>query len=290
MITNIHSRTLTLALTTLLMAFPAWSQEAEEESAEGWSDVAELSYVVTGGNSESSTLSFRNTLARSWKDATFTLESGALRAESTTASRFAVGTPDSFQLRETTQTEVTAESYHLRGRYEHTISQRLYWFTGGGWDRNEPAGIQDRFSVVGGVGQLWFDDADSHFQTDYGVTYTSQTDVVDNPTSSDEFLGVRLGWNYRRKLGETTSYTNLLTLDANADDTSDYRADMTNSVAVSMSERLALKVSLQLLYDNVPSLKAAPLRTVDGQPTGLTVLAPVDDLDTYFTVALVVNF
>lgn len=287
---TIYLRILPPTAALLLLGIPAWAQEAAEEPTYGWGDVAELSYVVTGGNAEAATLSLRNTLVRTWKQATFTLEAGALRAETTASNRFAVGTPESFQLRDVSETAVTAENYHLRGRYEHTISKRLFWFTGAGWDRNEPAGIKDRISVVGGLGQLWFDDGDSHFRTDYGLTYTDQTDVVETPGSSDGFLGVRLAWDYQRQLSEATRYANLLTIDANADETSDYRADMINSLAVSMSDRLALKVSLQLLYDNLPSLAAAPLVGADGVPTGLAVLAPVDDLDTYFTVALVVNF
>lgn len=57
-----------------------------------------------------------------------------------------------------------------------------------------------------------------------------------------------------------------------------------------MSKRLALEVSLQLLYDNQPSMAALPLISPDGVATEATVLAPLDDLDTLFTVALVVDF
>ncbi len=65
---------------------------------------------------------------------------------------------------------------------------------------------------------------------------------------------------------------------------------MINSLAVSMSERLALKVSLQLLYDNLPSRRRVTLVGTDGTPTGGTVLVPLDELDTVFNVALVISF
>jgi hypothetical protein len=53
-----------------------------------------------------------------------------------------------------------------------------------------------------------------------------------------------------------------------------------------MSDMLALKVSLQWLYDNLPSLEL-----VDYTPgTPPQVPVPLDDLDTIFTTSLVVNF
>jgi hypothetical protein len=49
-----------------------------------------------------------------------------------------------------------------------------------------------------------------------------------------------------------------------------------------MSKKLALKVTLQWLYDNQPAALAI-------SPTG-EVLAEADDLDTVFTASLVINF
>jgi hypothetical protein len=276
-------------MATLLLASPVWGEE-EEAPTYGWTDSADLSYVVAGGNSEASTLGLRNALVRTWEGATLTLEAGALRAETTATSRVARGSADSFRIDETSQTAVSAEHYFLRGRYDRTISDRLFWFAGSGWDRNEPAGVKDRLYGVGGVGNSWFDDEQAHFRTTYGLTYTRQKDVLETPGGSDGYVGLQLGWDYRRQLGTATTYTNVLTVDTNADESSDYRADMTNSVAVSMSDNLALKVSLQLLYDNLPSLTSVPLLTADGVPTGLTVLTPLDKLDTLFTTALVVSF
>jgi hypothetical protein len=56
-----------------------------------------------------------------------------------------------------------------------------------------------------------------------------------------------------------------------------------------MSERLALKVSWQLLWDNQPAFVSVPV-TARGVPTGDVAFAELDDLDSLATVALVVNF
>lgn len=297
----------TLSITTLLVlgslaSAPATVAEESAESELGWSDVAELTYVATGGNAEAETLGFRNTLKRTWEGATFTLEAGGLRAESTTTTRVVVDGPvgDPLEVRELSTTTLTAENYYLRGRYDQMISERLYWFAGAGWSRNEFAGVANRSSAQAGVGHLWFEDEGASFRTDYAVTFTDEEDLVGG---SESFAGVRLGWDYQRKLSSTTGYTNVLLADVNADETSDYRLDMIQSVSVAMSERLALKVSLQLLYDNVPSLTPAllialpdigdlfpPFDPSGGLPVLGTVFVPLDELDTVFNVALVVDF
>jgi hypothetical protein len=66
---------------------------------------------------------------------------------------------------------------------------------------------------------------------------------------------------------------------------------MVNSVAVAMNRRLALKVSLQWLYDNQPSLQLVDLFNPPfppGTPAGRAQVE-LDELDTIFTASLVVN-
>lgn len=50
------------------------------------------------------------------------------------------------------------------------------------------------------------------------------------------------------------------------------------------------KASLQLFYDNRPSLISVPLESSPGATTGQNVLTGLDSLDSLFTLALVVNF
>ena len=48
----------------------ALGQEQEEKKKIGWSNVADLGLVVTGGNSRTSTFTFDDKLTRSWRNAT----------------------------------------------------------------------------------------------------------------------------------------------------------------------------------------------------------------------------
>ena len=112
-----------LFLTSLVVAGvgTAWAQDDEPEL--GWSETAELTAVFTGGNSEASTLGFRNQLARTWENATFVFDAGALRAESAAIFRSAVGaSAASFQVTKDSVSALTAESFYTRGQYDRAIS------------------------------------------------------------------------------------------------------------------------------------------------------------------------
>ena len=279
------------AATTLGAAEPrlAWAQDAEAEL--GWSDTAELTVVFTGGNAEASTLGFRNELARTWDEATLLTTVRALRAESTTFTRTAVGvSPASFEVTKESVTALTAESYYARGQYDRQLRGRTFWYAGTGWERNTFAGIANRYSWVGGVGNTWIDNDRSTFRTNYGVSYTLQDDVTDASGADDTFAGLRLSYDYRQQLTPNTEFTSVLAADENLEDRADFRSDLINALAISMNSRLAVKVSWQLLYDRQPSLVSLPLIHPTGAPTASTVLVELDSVDNFVTFALVANF
>ena len=279
-----------VVLALLVLAAP--SARAEDPPKLGWADSAELSFVSTSGNSESTTFGFKNTLTRTWTAARFELKLGGIKVESTTEQAFVdAANPPAIVVVETTET--TAEAYFLNGRYDQEISKRFFWFAGLGWERNEFAGIENRYSGFGGVGNRWWDEEDLKFRTDYGLTFTKQDDVVEVSGVDDTFAGLRFSWAYLNKFGKNTTYTNDLILDENLDETSDWRADMLHGLSVAMSEHLALKVSLRWLYDHMPSfeLLTASVDTA-GNPVvpAVTELVELDEFDSIFTVSLVVNF
>lgn len=262
-----------------------WAGEAagQDEPPLGWKDAAEFTFVLTAGNASSSTLGFKNAADYFWPNASFNLSFGGIRTESGITTRTATGTPSSFTVSEDTETKTTAENYYLKSRYDRKLSDAAFLYGGAGWDRNTFAGIQNRYGFVAGAGRAWFNEDTRRFKTDLGLTYTIQDDVVENPDSDDSFAGLRASYDYFRKLTETTDFASVLVVDENLSQTEDMRADWINSISVAMSDRLALKTSLQLLFDNEPSLVGVPLGEDE-------VLTPLDKTDSIFTVAVVVNF
>jgi putative salt-induced outer membrane protein YdiY len=282
---------------TLLVAQSSAALAREEQKTpppDRWQDTAELSYVVTAGNSETDTLGFKNKLWRQWEKSAFELNAGGVRANATTTTTFALGTMNNFDVTEKNDSNLTAETYYLNGRYDRKIIDSFFWFVAAGWDRNRFAGVQNRYTGVAGVGNIWTDTDRRKFRTDYSLTFTKQVDVVDNPSVDGTFLGARIASSYFQKCGANTTYTNDLVLDENLDDTADFRANMINGLSVAMNKRLALKVTLQWLYDHRPSFESVDLFDPLAPPpagarTG-TVLVALDELDTIFTTSLAITF
>ncbi len=244
--------------------------------ARSWAETAELSYVVTGGNAETSTLGFKNSFTKKWDGSNFELKTGAVRASSTT-TRFALG-PSDTDFDVVKETDLTAESYDLNGRYDRNIGDHAYWFAGAGWERNRFAGVENRASAAAGLGNRWADQDRLKYRTDYAVTYTKQDDVTEPPGFEATYAGFRLTSNLFLKLGPNGSYGNDTLVDENLKETTDLRVNMSNWVAVSMSNHLALKVNLQLLYDHQPAVRELDRVTALGGPVVSKVLIDLDTL------------
>src|SRR5258708_4362527 len=64
----------------------------------GWYSKSGLSFVMTSGNSGTSTLGAKVEVKRLWPKATFALNGSVVRAETSDPSRRAVGRPTDFQI------------------------------------------------------------------------------------------------------------------------------------------------------------------------------------------------
>jgi hypothetical protein len=263
--------------------------QAQDERQLGWFLTGEVSGVWTSGNSESNTLGLATTVRRLWENSELKFDGGAVRSESGITTRTAVGTPDDFVVEKVTTKEKTAENYYLRGRYDYKLSERFFTFAGADWLRNTFAGIDSRLLFAAGAGNIWVDDDRLRFRTDYSATYTFQEDVVENPFIKTNFPGLRLSYALWWNLTNSADFESTLIADWNLDNTNDLRFDFTNALPIAISGKLAFKPSLQLLWRNEPSLTEVVLEDQGGVPTGDTVLVPLEKLDSFFTLALVVT-
>lgn len=263
---------------------PVWSQDGRKL---GWTDKAELSYLMTGGNAVSSTLGIRNTLIRTWANDQIKILASAVRAHATTSSRRAVGTADLFTVVEQKTERLVAENYVAGIQYDRRITNRWAANIGLGWDRNLFTGVESRLVAAAGAGTIWISKPKTKLKTNYDITYTTRKYVS---AERSFHLGFRGSWDYEQKLIETTTLSGQFVFDESLRDMSDWRGDMINSVGVAMSKNLALKVSLRFLYANKPAQERLPLDAADGFPTGSTVLHSLRKLDTFITTSLVVNF
>jgi putative salt-induced outer membrane protein YdiY len=281
---------LALGLLTILAAVPAagLGQEADKPGLLGpWKAAAELSYVVTGGNTGTSALSFGTSFTRKWTNDTLLFKSYVMKSNATTTTRTARGTETDFEVLEQSVTRKVAENYLLAGQYDRRISKKLLAQAGAGWDRNRFAGIDDRLIATVGFGYGWIDRPRTQVQTSAGLTYTRRQYVG---LDWESFGGLRFSVNAGRKISENASLSSVFVFDQNLKDAPDWRFDWTNSVSASLSKSLALKVGLRTLFAHQPALQGLPLFDLIGDPTGLTVFFPLKKLDTFLTTSVVVNF
>lgn len=277
---------LTVLAAAIGSATPALAQDREL----GWSFTSEFTAVWTGGNASASTFGLNASLRHLWERSELRFDAGGIRTESTKKTRRAIGAPDNFQVDEDSDREKTAENVFVRGFYGHDVSERFFVFGGADWMRNTFAGIKSRLLLSAGAGNTWVENDRVTFKTSYGITYTFEEDVVDNPFTKQNFPGARFAYEYAHTLSSTTDFSSTFKGDWNLDTTDDVRFDLTNSLSVSINSWLALKPSLTLQWRNDPALKEIDLFTLpsDVTPAG-TVLVPLDKLDTFFTLALVVK-
>ena len=272
------------AITTLAvgLAAPAAAQDSEREL--GWDVEAEVAGVWVAGNSQSNTLGAGLTATYTWPRTLFAFEAGTARTQSTLTTRTATGTATSFDITETSITEKTAEYYFARARADYDITPKFYLFGGMDWLRNQFSGIDSRFLLAAGVGRIWSDSDKLKFKTDVSFTYTFQEEVVENPITSQNFPGVRAGYDLSAVLTPSTSLNSRLLADFNLDNTDDIRLDWLNSLPIKISETFFFKPSWKLLWRNYPALEEIPLNGGPG-----TIPVPLEELDSIITLALVMK-
>lgn len=275
----------------MCLAMGAPAVVAQEPDAEvHWRSSAELTYLLNGGNSISSTLGLRNVLRRISANGELRVDAMARRTDATRTTRTAVGEgPDDFRVDEEQETERSAERYSVQSRYDRTLTPRTFAFGGIGWERNTFAGFKHRTVAVTGVGGQWEEADRWELKLGTGLTYTVQRDVTPDPEKDDSFAGVRLNLDYTHQLTTGTEAELKWVVDGNAQEVSDVRADLIQAVSASLTDRLAIKTTLQLRLDSEPPVESVPLVTPDGEATGDRVLVPLRRADHSLSVALVVT-
>lgn len=290
--TSIRRLGWTLAASVTLLstiAAPAFAQDDEKEL--GWAFQADLGSLWTGGNQETFTLALDVTVDYVWPKSRLKIKGGGFSTESSITATTAIGTgPSDFQLFEETVTEKTAETFYGGARYDYDLSEKFYLFGGGEWLRNTFSGIESQFRFAVGAGNLWADNDQVRFSTDYALTYTLEDNVVENPGQKSDFPGLRLGYDLKWFLTTSTTFESTLAANWNLDNTDDIRVDWYAGLPVDISSVLALKPSLRLMWRNDPALEEVPLLDAPGGTQTGTVLTPLKELDTYFNIALVFKF
>jgi Protein of unknown function, DUF481 len=264
---------------------------AQAGTVPGWYSSTDLSFVMTQGNSKTMNFGITADVTRQWLRTAWRNNGSFVRNDVAEPSQTAVGTPGDFSV-ETGPSVTKSERLFFKSDLERRVTERFFWNVAGNVERDVFAGLDYRAAGAGGVGYLWQKpDNSSLFRAGIAATYTSQEEVINDPDTEDSFFGARLTLDGEKRFGDRfqNQFTSNLIVDENLQDTEDLRFNWQNALAVSMSQRMALKFGVGLLFDNQPQLVDVPLFTINGAEVG-RVAARAKELDISVTASVVINF
>ena len=303
----------------------AWAQDPSKEPQKlGWSNNADLSLVLTAGNSSAQTWGLSDKLRHVWADVRFEFNVDLVHSNTSDdrfflvapGLEFPVGGAPSDPASSLVKPDATLDvaNYLIGGSYQRNITPRFFWDAGASWDRSKDAGILNRYIAHAGVGHTWADSVRRRFATSYGLSYTDREEEAPDPEKDRRFAGTRLGWDYVERFNAGTTFDNKFAANVNLSDATDYSITTTSALAVSVVSHVSLKVSLQWLYEHEPALESdldvvafvevvnpdgipgsgdERFRTLSSGGAKLIVgsaNARKDKLDTIFRTALVIAF
>ena len=289
---------LVLALPLLAAVPPALAQTANDRAPvrDRWTGQANLNLAGSYGNAGSGSLGVSAAAGRQTGWLRVALEGGLLRTSTDTVTRQAFGTPDSFSVRRTVESQTSADRTYLRARFSEPSPEdgdtSPRFFAAAGWERDAPAGVRSRFDLTVGMGTAWGRTRAGGrrpFETSLGLSAIHQSDQVADPGVERASLGLRLDVRAQtRYRGADVAVISASTW--NLRNTDDLRLDVTSSAAFPLSQRLAFRTSVQTLFDSRPALERLSLFPVPGQPPVDTVVAPRRRTDLIVLAALVIRF
>jgi len=207
--------------------FCAGTARAEEKK---WSDVAEFSYVNTGGNTDVESLLFNNVLKYIPSEKVKGIWTvNALSAE--------------------TDKVKTAQKYATVLRGDYKVSAGAYSYAEAGWMKDRFSGIEDRYTAGLGLGYAVLRTSRQQLDTEAGVTYTDET-YTNN--KDDNFAGGRLFAKYAYLFTDKNSFSQSAEHLHNFDNSDDYRLNAETAFIAALNGFLSLKTSYLVQKDNEP--------------------------------------
>lgn len=283
-----------LSLIGLSLVAQAPAPSVPQPAPRAWSNVTTLSYVATSGNAQGQTVGFGNEFLYKWEQSTFSLKATAIRVNTTVVTRSATGTSlEDYTLGETRTSTTTAEAYGLSGRYDHRLKDhdRWYWYGGAGWERNRPAGLDNKYSATAGFGRIWADLDRTKFRTDMGLGYAHEQPLVEPTGFKANYGTLNFTSQLKQKLGANGLYTMDLAFSDNLSDSQDYLGVLRQGFSVAINKSLALKIGYDVIYKNKPNLIPVEVFTNALPPVSLgNVSVSAKKTDTVFTTSLVITF
>ena len=220
---------------------------AEEKN---WSDEAELSFVDTGGNTETTSLSAKNQLKYKFTE----------KLSGTWKLAILYGEKDG---------EKSAERYSTELRTDYLFTKRLYIAVMGGWEKNKFEDIDARYSLGPALGYKFLLGPVHFLNFEAGFNYVIEKYIDE---TDDNFLKGRAFGEYNYAFSKKNKFKQTLETLFDLEDANNYDVNSETSLITSISDQFSLKTSYVIEYDNEPASD------------------DIEKTDTFLSVTLVVSF
>ncbi|MGE5413607.1 MAG: YdiY family protein [Syntrophomonadaceae bacterium] len=225
-----------------------------------WFGKADLSFLSTSGNTDTTSIGGSLELNYNPKPWLFTLKGAALHAA--------------------TDGVTTAETFTASLKASRDLTEHIDVFVGGGWLRNRFSGINNIYNFDGGAGYKILNSETQFLRLEGGVGYSTEQDIVLGLIAPyRNYANVRAGLGYKWQITKTASFTNDYSFLQDLSDSANWFMTDKAAIAVSISKVFALQASWTLLYRNEP-----PVRDPGPPPVRY------DHTDTATAVGLVAKF
>jgi putative salt-induced outer membrane protein len=237
-------------LTLMMAAVPVLADEEEAPPEPTWTGEAGLSFVATGGNSDSETLGLNFTVERKPTPWGVVFGASFIRAEQ--------------------EGELTAERYTGFVRGNRRLGERWELFARATGEQDQFAGFDLRGVIDAGATYKALLGPTHTLSFDGGLAWTTE-DYIEGQGADNDYFGAVLGLDYAWAFSANASLGQIVDYFPNFDNTNDWRLVSETSLQASLTSLLALKLAYLIRYDNEP---------VPG----------FDDTDTTATASVVLKF
>ncbi len=211
----------TLIVMGLMSSGLCW---AAEDAADGWSGTGQLGFTLTGGNTDTETLS-----------------AGLHLKKETDPWIYEVGLN---LLRASTNDVDTAERFDVSGKVGWKLDDNDYVFGAVRYDNDNFSGFDYSVTTGFGWGHIFADDEDGRLITELGLAHKTQAIDVDTSEVSDAVLTGKL--DYMRPLTDTVKFIDLLVIEAGSDNTF---AQNDAGVAFKVNDAFSVKLTHQVRHN-----------------------------------------
>jgi putative salt-induced outer membrane protein len=223
-------RLLSGSLVLVCAGVPCWAQAPPAaEPPPRLERKAEVSFVATGGNSDTQTVGVGGSVV--WRPDPWTTEAKV-----------------SFVRSETSDIE-TARTLSADLRQGRTLTPRVDVFGRYGFLSNEFAGIESRSTIDGGVGYKLLLGPVHTLRADAGLGYSHENRVDQDALS---FPLANFGGAYKWQISKTADLTNAALFSTSLDEGEDWRFGNAFAVTAALTSVFSLKAVHEVKYVNAP--------------------------------------